>query len=375
MAGIYFHIPFCHQACHYCDFHFTTVKGDEDRVVQAMLKELQARKGELENASVSSIYFGGGTPSLLPASMLFRLLNATRTSFQVTTDAEVTLEANPEDLTTEKLASWSDHGINRLSIGIQSFHDIDLRYMNRNHSGMEALEAVGRARKAGFELLTIDLIYGTPTMDDDAWASNLETMKLQGLDHFSDYALTVEPRTALHHLVGTRALAQPEEDQAARQFHQLMKWARQNDFEQYEISNFARNQKYSYHNTSYWRGTSYLGIGPSAHSFDGKNVRRWNVRNNHEYVRKVAEDLITYEQETLSLEERFDEYVMTSLRTHSGIDRSFIKNEFGSFFLDHLDAALKKIPIATWLEDHNGKVTLTDQGKLFADTIASRLFY
>ncbi|HRS38836.1 MAG TPA: radical SAM family heme chaperone HemW, partial [Bacteroidia bacterium] len=252
MSGLYLHIPFCRQACHYCDFHFSTVQKSLPDLMGAMRQELRMRAAELPGPTIDTVYFGGGTPSLLPIGELEATFRVIRELFHVSETAEITLEANPDDLDPAALEAWRSLGINRLSVGIQSFHEADLRYMNRVHTAEEALSAVQRARAASFELLTIDLIYGTPGMDDEKWLENLEVLRGLGLDHFSAYSLTVEPRTALDKLIRQRVLHDTDEEQAARQFGLLLDWAEANGFEHYEISNFARPGRYSQHNTAYW---------------------------------------------------------------------------------------------------------------------------
>jgi putative oxygen-independent coproporphyrinogen III oxidase len=373
MAGIYFHIPFCHQACHYCDFHFSTLKGAERSMVDAMVTELRLRAVELQGENIETIYFGGGTPSILAPGLLALLLEAASDIFRVEPGAEITLEANPEDLTVERMSAWRNMGINRLSIGIQSFQDIDLRYMNRNHDAEQAVACIEAARSLGFHDLTIDLIYGTPTMDDAAWENNLSRMAELDLPHFSAYALTVEPRTALHHMVRNRLVTEPEEEQAARQFHILMEWAKSNGYEHYEISNFSRSGRHSRHNTSYWQGKPYLGIGPSAHGFS-RNVRRWNVRNNTAYIKSLQQGDTCYEEEVLGRDDLYNEFVMTGMRTKWGVDRKELTGRFGEELLAHFEEHLLRSIDPRWVEDRQGVVVLTDAGKLFADRIASALF-
>jgi oxygen-independent coproporphyrinogen-3 oxidase len=373
MAGLYFHIPFCHQACHYCDFHFSTVTRDTDNMVRAMLNELELRNAYFNDEGISTIYFGGGTPSLLSAEQLRQLLEFSARLFKVEQDAEVTLETNPEDITEENLLQWKTMGINRLSIGIQSFRDEDLQYMNRNHSARQSLEVVQLARQFSFDNLTIDLIYGTPTMNDEDWEFNLDVLRSLDLPHFSAYSLTVEPRTALAKLVQSRTYLAPEEDQSARQFFRLMEWAKEFGYEHYEISNFAKPGRYSRHNTAYWNGVNYLGIGPSAHSFNGA-IRHWNIRNNQEYIRSVLNDKLPEEQEELSVRERYNEYVLTSLRTQWGMDTAKVKALFGETIYHKCLEALRQLEHPEWMEESEGKIVLSMRGKLFADHIASMLF-
>lgn len=373
MAGLYIHVPFCRQACHYCDFHFSTTHHLQDDMVNAMIREMELRRDELTPPEIQTIYFGGGTPSLLTLPQLERILQAAHRIFSVESSAEVTLEANPDDLSDDRLSAWKSMGVNRLSIGIQSFRDIDLQYMNRLHSADEARRAVDRARHHGFHDLTLDLIYGTPTMNDEAWAENLDTLKQLELPHFSAYALTVEPRTALATLVRSRSVRGPEEEQVAAQFHQLMQWAADNGYENYEISNFALPGRYSRHNTAYWNGVPYLGIGPSAHSYDGRS-RSWNIRNNPGYVRSIQAGELPVEVETLTDANRFNEYVLTSLRTKWGLDKQKVSRDFGDCYTDHLLAKIESLRPQGWIMEMDERVVLTDSGKLFADHVASELF-
>ncbi len=373
MAGLYLHVPFCRQACHYCDFHFSTTRSNVDDLVSAMVQEMEVRNDFLQGSSLSTIYFGGGTPSLLTAEQLEKLFAGIRRNFTIDETAEITLEANPDDITTESLSSWKTQGVNRLSIGIQSFREEDLKFMNRAHTSAQAVSAISLARHHDFHDLTIDLIYGTPTMNDEAWEENLRVLEELNLPHFSAYALTVEPRTALAKFVKNRIVPMPEEEQAASQFQRLMEWARSHGYEHYEISNFARNQRYSRHNTAYWKGITYLGIGPSAHSFDG-NQRTWNVRSNPEYIRNVERSELTFEKELLSANERYNEYVMTALRTCWGISKLKVQQDFGDEALAYLETQLGAFSGGDWIKESSASISLTDTGKLFADHIASGLF-
>lgn len=373
MAGIYLHIPFCRQACHYCDFHFSTYTGSMEAMTTALLRELELRKDFLEGALVHTIYFGGGTPSLLPLTELEKILKQVQRDFNLAADVELTLEANPDDLTVQSLAGWKQLGINRLSIGIQSFREQDLLYMNRAHTAVEALQAIDRARSAGFRDLTIDLIYGTPTMNDEDWELNLQTLAELELPHFSAYALTVEPRTALASMVSSGKSPSPDDEQASRQFLRLLEWAREHDYEHYEISNFARPGRYSRHNTAYWEGISYLGIGPSAHSYDGR-IRSWNIRNNPQYIRSVMDGTFSQESETLTDDQRYNEYILTRLRTQWGVELSKLDSLFGAAVTAHFNSMKKHFLAKGWLTETAEGVRLTDTGKLFADHIASELF-
>lgn len=376
MPGIYFHIPFCKQACHYCNFHFSTALGQKEGLLNAMLRELELRRDYLGDVVIQTLYLGGGTPSLLEAAELDRLFEHIYRLYRVAPDAEVTLEANPDDLTEGKIAALRQTPVNRLSIGIQSFSDADLQFMNRAHNSGEAQRCVEMALNAGFHDLSLDLIYGTPGMSDAQWAANIETVLAFDVPHLSCYCLTVEPKTALDHFV-KKGKAKPVDDaQAARQLEYLMQRLETAGYEHYEISNFAKPGRYSRHNTSYWTGEAYLGIGPSAHSFNGVS-RQWNVANNARYVRALGQESPDWEGlfeiETLTTEQRYNEYVMTSLRTQWGCDLARIRlidSGFETYFLNEVAPFL-----ADGLVQRSGDVfLLTRQGKFVGDLVASELF-
>ena len=315
MAGIYIHIPFCRKACTYCNFHFSTSLGQKDDMLEAIARELIMQKDFLEAASVETIYFGGGTPSLLSAEELLRIFDLIEKHYDISKLQECTLEANPDDLNPQYIQQLKRTPVNRFSIGVQSFFDSDLKYMNRAHSAQQADYAIKAAQDGGFEKLTIDLIYGTPGLSLGAWQENLEKVKNLSIPHFSAYALTVEEGTALHHAIRQKKQKPVDQEQSAVQFEYLMEFAPQIGFEQYEISNFASKGQYALHNTNYWKGIPYLGIGPSAHSFDGKN-RRSNIANNSKYLKGILQEKkLDFEEELLSQTQRINEYIMTSIRT------------------------------------------------------------
>ena len=378
MAGIYLHIPFCKQACHYCNFHFSTSLKYRTEMVEALAKELALRQRYLKGEKVNTIYLGGGTPSLLKQEELEQLFEVIYSNFEIAPELEVTLEANPDDLTLERLQELAASPVNRLSIGIQSFQEEDLRFMNRAHNAQEAKNCIENALQTGFENLTIDLIYGTPTMTDAQWAKNIDQVLAYDIAHISCYCLTVEPQTALDHFVKKGKAAPVDEEQAARQFEYLIDTLQEAGYEHYEISNFAKPGQYSRHNSNYWLGASYLGIGPSAHSFDGES-RQWNIANNAKYrkgieqshVDGLASDL--FEREILTAPQRYNEYVMTSLRTIWGTDVETIRAVDPSFE-GHFTTQIQP-----YLEDKAVEVDgtifkLTTKGKLLADRIAMELF-
>lgn len=373
MSGIYVHIPFCRQACTYCDFHFSTSLQSVDKMIASLEKEIILRKNYLLNEDVETIYFGGGTPSLIETSFINRLMKVIRKEYNVSTDAEVTVEANPDDLTIEKCEQLYSAGVNRLSIGIQSFSDADLKFMNRAHNSKQALTSVKNARLAGFKNISIDLIYGIKQSEPGQWENNLNMALNLGVEHLSCYALTIEPRTALADMIRKKKVAPPDDEKTISEFEKLMDSAAVGGFEHYEISNFARDKKYSKHNTSYWQRKKYLGIGPSAHSYNGMS-RQWNVSNNQVYIRSLTENIIPFEIEELSESNKFNEYVLTSLRTIWGIDILLVESEFGQLRKGELLKQIQKFINEGMIISSGNNFILTKEGKFFADRIASEMF-
>lgn len=373
MAGIYLHIPYCKKACHYCNFHFSTSLQTKNEFVPALLKELTLRKHFLHQEKIETIYFGGGTPSLLEFVELKDILEKIRENFDVTPGAELTLEANPDDITEGKVNEWVSLGINRLSIGIQSFFEEDLLWMNRAHNAQQAEECIRIAQQEGITNLTIDLIYGTPGLTNEKWFANLEKVKQLGIQHVSCYALTVEPKTALDLMIqkGKKEDVVPETQ--AEQFMMLMEWAASNGFEHYEISNFAKPGFRSRHNSAYWSGAKYLGLGPSAHSFDGKS-RQWNVSNNSLYIKSIEGGILPVEEEQLTETQQLNEYIMTSLRTMEGTSLGTIRERFGSPMEELVRQESERYLSTGKLQLINNRLILTREGKLFADGIAADLF-
>lgn len=373
MAGIYVHIPFCRQQCNYCNFHFSTSLRLKDPLLHALKEELILRKNELAGQAVETIYFGGGTPSLLSADELMRLFEVIFETYRIDTLREVTLEANPDDLNAGYLKSLRTTPINRLSIGVQSFRDQDLLYMNRAHNAQQSDYAIKAAQDAGFENLSIDLIYGTPGLSDTDWQHNLAQVKALHIPHLSSYALTVEEKTRLHHEIKTGKSLPVLPEQAAGQFEILHHWALQHNYQHYEISNLAKPGHEAIHNTSYWQGVPYLGFGPSAHSFSGRE-RSWNVANNALYIKGLEKGERPATHEVLSEADRMNEYIMTSLRTMWGLRLDKIERDFG---LVEKESLLKRAAIflekdqLVFEEEH---LKLTEQGMLFADAIAADLF-
>ncbi len=373
MAGLYIHIPFCRKACHYCNFHFSTSLRLREAVVEALCRELEVQRHFLGGRPLETLYLGGGTPSLLPRADLMRIFDAVMRHYTLSADAEVTLEANPDDLTPERLAAFRQMPINRLSIGVQSFRDEDLRFMNRTHDAATGRRAVLRAQDAGFENITIDLIYGTPGLDAEAWAQNVEQALALEVPHISAYCLTVEPRTALAHFVRQGRVSPPDEGQAAGQLLYLIERLEAAGFVHYEISNFGREGYWSRHNASYWLGKPYLGVGPSAHSYDGR-ARYWNVAHNVRYVKALASGVLPQQRELLRAADRYNEYVMMRLRTVWGVrldELEALGPHWRKWFLREVAGLLR----AGWVWEEDGVWRLTRQGKLFADRVAAELFF
>lgn len=374
MAGIYLHIPFCKQACTYCNFHFSTSLKLKEQVLAAMMRELELRRDYLAGSPVETIYFGGGTPSLLTADEINRITDHIYSLYTVDDLKEFTLEANPDDLSTAYIKSLRHTPVNRFSIGVQSFRDEDLAYMHRAHNAQEADYAIKAAQDAGFTNLTIDLIYGTPGLSDAAWKDNLAKTSSLGVQHFSAYALTVEEGTALQHAIARKKTTPVDPGQAAAQFEILMYEAQTMGFEHYEISNFALPGHYAVHNTNYWMGVPYLGIGPSAHSFNGQR-RSWNVANNALYSTNILQQgKLTDEEEILTKEQQLNEYIMTSLRTMWGTDLALVEQRFGRDYRNLLEKNSMAFLEKGQMKIKDGKLLLTPAGKLFADGIAGDLF-
>ncbi|RTY86474.1 radical SAM family heme chaperone HemW [Flavobacterium sp. GT3R68] len=373
MAGIYIHIPFCKQACHYCDFHFSTSMKKKDEMVLALAKELQLRKSEFENETVETIYFGGGTPSVLTSDEINFLIEEVYQNFSVSDNPEITLEANPDDLSFEKIQELSKSKINRLSIGIQSFFEDDLKMMNRAHNAEEAKQCLTQATKH-FDNISIDLIYGMPGMSNEKWKQNIQTALSFGIPHISSYALTVEPKTALAQFIQKGIIPAPKDEVAHEHFMILVETLEANGFIHYELSNFGKENYFSRNNSAYWLGKKYLGIGPSAHSYDGIS-RSWNISNNGLYLKSIQENQLPKESEILSKTDRYNEYVMTGLRTIWGVSLERIRNEFGEEYLDCMMQNAKQYLESEKLMVENDVLQTTKKGKFFSDGIASDLFW
>jgi oxygen-independent coproporphyrinogen-3 oxidase len=368
MSGIYIHIPFCSKKCSYCDFHFSTsFAGYRDRMIDSLQQELESRLADLKEDLPRTLYFGGGTPSLLTENELQKLCATVKRIKPLNELDEITLEANPEDITEIAIAGWKRCGINRLSIGIQSFNSEDLSWMNRAHTVEQSRNAVKLVQTNGFDNLTIDLMYGLPNMTILQWKEHIQEVLSWNVPHVSSYCLTIEKDTLLEKKIATGAIIQPQDDDAIQQFEVLIELMEEAGYEHYEISNFAKKGHRSKHNSAYWNGDSYCGIGPSAHSFDG-TIRRWNVSNNALYMKRQD----WFEEEVLTEKEQWNEYVLTRLRTAEGISLSFLKNQFE--LSEDFFSTKKKFIEANWLQENNEYLFLTQSGKLRADYIASEFF-
>ena len=372
MSGIYIHIPFCKQACFYCDFYFSTSLKKKDELIQSILIEIELRKNELNDEVVETIYFGGGTPSLLNQSDVEAMIQAIYKHYKVGPNPEITLEANPDDINEEKLKEMSSSGINRLSIGIQSFFEEDLKLMNRAHNAQESKACLEMATQY-FENISLDLIYGIPGSSNLQWRENIQTALSYNIPHLSCYALTVEPGTALESFIKKGIMEEVDDLQAQEQFLILIDELTQHDYIHYELSNFAKKGFYSKNNSSYWQGKTYLGIGPSAHSFDGKQ-RSWNVKNNSKYIKALTQNQIPIEKEILSITDQYNEYIMTGLRTIWGVSLKKVEQNFGKNYLKYLNQQAEKHILEHLLYIDDGILRTTRKGKFFSDGIASDLF-
>ncbi len=376
MAGIYIHIPFCKQRCNYCNFHFSTNKSYIQDFVAALLVEISLQANYLNKAPIRTVYFGGGTPSLLDSTTISAILNALQQTFLFEQNqlVECTFEVNPEDITPEYLSKLKHLGITRLSIGIQSFKEKDLEFMHRSHSMTQSTKAIEMAVDAGFKNISIDLIYGTPGLSNEDWIAHIDQAAKYDINHISAYALTVEPKTMLEHQILQQKTPALDEEQAANQFEILVKRLQDHGFEQYEISNFAKDKQYAAHNTSYWKNEHYLGFGPSAHSFNGHS-RQWNIANNALYINNlIKHKQLSFEIDILTPSAKWNDYILTALRTKWGLNSKVLQEQFPAALWDTIQPILKKyIEIGYLTTPDANTYTLSTQGKLFADDIASNL--
>ncbi len=374
MAGIYIHIPFCKRKCHYCNFFSLASKKGQVEFLAALNKEIYTESGYLDGEQVKTIYFGGGTPSLYSPAEIREIITGIARYYNMHDTPEITLEANPDDLSREKAQGFLKAGINRLSIGIQSFHDDDLLFLNRTHSARQAIGCIEQAQKAGFGNISLDLIYGIPGLTAEKWRQNIETAIGLGVPHISAYALTVEPGTAMDLFIRKGKMATPSDDEALRHFRILTEELTRSGFIHYEISNFAKEGWFSRHNSNYWSGTPYLGLGPSAHAYNGTS-RRWNISNLSRYITAINSGESCHEEELLTPAQRYNEFVMTSLRTMWGCSTERVREEFGPQFYQHLMREASQHLLEGNLHLSEGLLYISGKGKFLADGIISDLFY
>ena len=371
MAGIYIHIPFCKQSCHYCNFHFSTSTKNKDEVLDAIENEIK-QKGQTTNEAISTIYFGGGTPSILDVNEINSIINRIHKEFNVESEAEITIEANPDDLNKEKIINLSLTEINRLSIGVQSFIDKELRIMNRAHDSKKALNSIEISKKY-FNNISIDLMYGVPESTLESWTYNLDTVSQFDINHISSYALTLEPKTALESFVRKLVVEMPEEELVYDQYNLINKKLEPLGFINYEVCSFAKENFFSKNNSAYWLRKKYIGIGPSAHSFDGKS-RSWNISNNKKYIDQIKKGKSFYKKEKLSKVDQYNEYVMTGFRTIWGVSANFIENNFNSKFKNYFTDRIQKHIDQKNIIVKDDIYTTTNEGRFLADGISSDLF-
>ncbi|MEP6616284.1 MAG: radical SAM family heme chaperone HemW [Ginsengibacter sp.] len=389
LSGIYFHIPFCKKACHYCNFHFSTSLSKKDDMIDAIIQEVRLSAFQADqkdehagsfsstpggDSGIATVYFGGGTPSLLTGNELKRMMQALYENFQVWGDAEVTMEANPDDISAKNLEEWKSAGVNRLSIGVQSFINHELQWMNRVHDAAQSLQCIHLVQEAGFDNFSVDMIYGTPGLSVSDWEKNITSLIGLQIPHISCYALTVEPGTALKKMITLKKRADVDPEQQRTQFLLMTDWLELAGYEHYEISNFARPGLRSKHNSGYWQGKHYRGFGPSAHSFDGQ-TRKWNISNNEFYMKSIKAGFVPSEHEVLTNIQQLNEYIMTSIRTLEGTDLEYIAGKFGTEKSERLAQSINRFKNNGNVQAQDSKIILTREGKLFADGIAADLFF
>lgn len=371
-AGLYIHIPYCKRKCSYCCFHFSTNLSTRNELVQALLKEIKIRASELTSYTIHTLYFGGGTPSLFTETELFEILDTIKSHYQLLPEAEISIETNPDDLTSVYSKNLLNLGFNRISIGIQSFFEEDLKWMNRAHTAMQSREAIENVKNTGFKNLSIDLMYGLPSTNQNNWKFNLNELLQYNIPHFSAYSLTLEERTTLHHLVNKKKILIPPDEETIRQMEYLLDFCEINNYEAYEISNFSKLGFRSKHNSSYWEGIPYLGFGPSAHSYIHP-FRSWNISNNNAYINAIAHDKIFSMQEKLNDFDLYNEYIMLQLRRFEGLDLEYIASHFPQFLTIAKTELQKQIQLEN-VQFLNGRYQLTRQGKTIADSVSADLF-
>jgi len=372
MSGIYIHIPFCKKACHYCNFHFSTQMQDLDAFVDALIKEIALQENYL-NSPIETLYFGGGTPSLLQQAHVDKIISSLHKHFNLSALKEFTLEANPDDISIEKTKLWKTAGINRLSIGIQSFQQEALDWMNRAHTTQQSFLAIELAKAAGIDNISTDLIYGTPHLSDEALLKDIEILNEFQVSHISCYALTVEEKTALYSLIQKKKIENVDTEKQARHFEIVVDALNKNGYAHYEISNFAKPGHRSIHNTNYWKGIPYLGLGPSAHSYNVSS-RQWNISNNPLYIQSIQEENVPFEIEVLEEVTRYNEFMMISLRLLEGVDMEILNAQFGAAYLKHTQSIMDALQKEEKLIQTTKGFAITKQARFLADGIASAFF-
>ena len=373
MAGIYVHIPFCKQACYYCNFHFSTQLNNREAMVEAICKDIDLRHNYLSDRKLDTLYFGGGTPSLLSRSMLTTIFDRIYTHFEVVEGAEITFECNPDDISPDYLNDLSALGVNRLSLGIQSFFDADLQFMHRAHNGLDALESLQLIKNAGFNNYSLDLIYGSPTTTDEMWHYNVQRLVDAGVPHISAYCLTIEDNTVFGRWHKQKRMEAIDDEKASRQFYYLLDTLENAGYHAYEISNFAKPGFEAVHNSNYWRGVPYLGVGPSAHSYNGTQ-RNWCVANNSRYLKSIGEGIVDVQNEVLTIADLCNEMIMTRLRTSSGLDLEELTGRFGEDYTKVIMQGLETVEMKEHLIREGKRVKLSRSGKMMADRLAASLF-
>jgi oxygen-independent coproporphyrinogen III oxidase len=374
LAGIYIHIPFCKQACSYCNFHFSVSLANKTKMVAAIVQEILLPNDVIRTTEIETIYFGGGTPSLLDTQDLDAIFTALNQKFTIAKNAEITIEANPDDINPTVLQQWKTFGINRLSVGLQSFDEAELKWMNRAHNATQSLQCIDDIQAAGFTNFSVDLIYGSPLQSNEILQKNLEIIAAKNIPHISCYALTVEENTVLSKAIKTKKSPAVQEEIQSEQFQLLLQLMEANGYEQYEISSFCKSSYASKHNSSYWQGKPYYGFGPSAHSYNGLGVRRWNIANNSLYIQALEKNIIPYEEEILTPTQQINEYIMTAIRTNAGIDMEKVKMDFGVNVAENIISKSNKFLETDKIIVADKNIYLTKKGKFFADGIAADLF-
>lgn len=373
MAGLYLHIPFCRKACYYCNFHFSTSLAYKDRMLKSILREIELRKDFFDNNILDSIYFGGGTPSVLTVREIKQIIDLIKIHYRLKPDCEITFEVNPDDIIPTYLDGLLEQGVNRLSVGIQSFFQKDLEYMNRSHTADQSRLALEYIKKAGFRDFSLDLIYGGHTTSNEMWEQNVESALHFAPNHLSAYCMTIEPKTVFGSWNKKGKLEDINEEKANQQFEYLTRKLKEAGYIHYEISNFALPDHLALHNSNYWKGKPYLGIGPSAHSYLNE-VRTWNIANNATYMDMLELEKLPLTEEKLSLSDRYNEHIMTRLRTIWGVDLNELKSSFGEIIYTETLSKTKDKEVKDFITIDNGVITLTQEGKIFADAVAAHFF-